>query len=184
MGDEPTVAWEWRVAAIRISVAKMSVSPPGKLKPRGIATVMIGRAKCELHPERHTRRAEYRPARHRPPRILMKGRIRRRQIADAHAGVLPAAPPRCPICERPIPPSQADAHHWVPKSHGGRVTDNLHRICHRQIHALFSERELATEFHDPQVLRAHPLMRRFIDWVSRKPDHFEQRVARSARLRS
>ena len=33
----------------------------------------------------------------------------------------------CPLCERSIPPSQRDAHHLVPKSHGGKHTVVLHR---------------------------------------------------------
>ena len=49
----------------------------------------------------------------------MTGRIRKKLI-QAQLEALPA--PRtgdvlCPLCERPIPPSQQDAHHLVPKSH-------------------------------------------------------------------
>ena len=54
----------------------------------------------------------------------MTGRIRKKLI-QAQLEALPA--PRtdaviCPLCERPIPPSQQDAHHLVPKSHGGVLT--------------------------------------------------------------
>ena len=32
----------------------------------------------------------------------------------------------------------------------------LHRICHRQIHALFSETELARQYNTAEALLAHP----------------------------
>ena len=52
--------------------------------------------------------------------------------------------------------SQRDAHHLVPKSRGGRVTEALHRICHRQIHALLTETELARDYATVEALMAHP----------------------------
>ena len=59
----------------------------------------------------------------------------------------------CPICDRAIPSSQKDAHHLVPKSKGGKATEYLHRICHKQIHALFTETELANQFNHAAILR-------------------------------
>ena len=116
----------------------------------------------------------------------MRGRIQRR-LAEL------AAPPRdvdsqdtviCPLCDRPIPPSQRDAHHLVPKSRGGVQTAWLHRICHRQIHALLTETELAREYHHVEALRQHPELAKFLDWVRRKPDDFFERTRKSQRLRS
>ena len=87
----------------------------------------------------------------------------------------------CPLCERPIPEREQSAHHLVPKSKGGRETELLHRICHRQIHALFSEAELATTYHTAEALLAHPEVAKFVTWVRTKPDTFYQRAARSNR---
>lgn len=114
----------------------------------------------------------------------MQGRIRRRQ-SEAQAALqrVDAADIVCPLCERPIPPSQRDAHHLVPKSRGGVQTVWLHRICHRQVHALFSEAELERDYRDVDALRSHPLMARFLDWVRHKPDGFYERTRKSARLR-
>ena len=67
------------------------------------------------------------------------GRIRRLLQQDRPVIAMPDL--ICPLCERKIPPSQRDAHHLVPKSKGGRHTEYLHRICHRQIHALYTETE-------------------------------------------
>lgn len=89
----------------------------------------------------------------------------------------------CPICDRSIPESQKDAHHLIPKSKGGKTTEYLHRICHKQIHALFTETELAQQYHHAQILREHPEMMKFIQWVKNKPDAFYEKTRKSARLK-
>lgn len=48
----------------------------------------------------------------------------------------------CPLCGRPLGTDNIDRHHLVPKSLKGREQFPIHRICHRKIHATFSEREL------------------------------------------
>ncbi len=90
----------------------------------------------------------------------------------------------CPLCERPIPPAQRDAHHLVPKCKGGRQTAYLHRVCHRQIHALLTETELARQFATVDALLAHPELQAFVAWVRTKPDAFFVRTSKSARVRS
>ena len=95
----------------------------------------------------------------------MTGRIRRKLIADTPALSIAASTLVCPLCERIIPPSQRDAHHLIPKSRGGKETEYLHRICHRQIHALFTETELARQYNHVEALLAHPEMARFVAWV-------------------
>ena len=112
----------------------------------------------------------------------MAGRIRRKQLASVP---LPAAAAAliCPLCERVIPPAQKDAHHLVPRSKGGTTTAYLHRICHRQIHSLLTEAELARTFNTAETLRAHPTLAEFIAWVRTKPNDFYQRTAKSAHLR-
>ncbi len=119
----------------------------------------------------------------------MKGRIRRR-LAEAEDAIRPMAAAAsvsdnvvCPLCDRPIPPSQRDAHHLVPKSRGGVLTVPLHRICHRQLHALLTEDELARQYHRLDALRAHPGVSRFLAWVQGKPPDFYERTRKSARLR-
>jgi hypothetical protein len=89
----------------------------------------------------------------------------------------------CPLCEREIPASQRDEHHLIPKMKGGRVTQYMHRICHRQIHALFSERELAQTYNSVDALLEHEEIRKFVQWVKTKPDGFIERTKRSNRRR-
>lgn len=114
---------------------------------------------------------------------MMIGKIRRKLISQAPQVITHIQGVICPICDRPIPSSQKDAHHLIPKSKGGRTTEYLHRICHRQIHALFTESELASQFNNAIALQEHPEMQRFIHWVKTKPDAFYERVRKSTRIK-
>lgn len=85
--------------------------------------------------------------------------------------------PDCPLCGRAIVPGpSADRHHLLPRSEGGRTEAGnlalLHRICHRKLHATFSERELAGERRDWSGLQAHPEIAAFVRWVRGKPPEF------------
>ncbi|MES2830747.1 MAG: HNH endonuclease [Pseudomonadota bacterium] len=93
------------------------------------------------------------------------------------------APECCMLCDRPIPRSQRDAHHLVPKMKGGKITVAMHRICHRQLHALFSETELARQYSTASALRSHVEIQKFVAWVKTKPDDFFERTRRASRRR-
>lgn len=114
----------------------------------------------------------------------MIGKIRQKIISQAPFRIANNPELICPICDRPIPTSQRDAHHLIPKSKGGKTTEFLHRICHRQIHALFTETELANQFNHAQALQEHPEMQRFIRWVKTKPNTFYERTRKSARIKN
>ena len=90
-----------------------------------------------------------------------------------------AAEEICPICERVIPEAQRDEHHLIPRLKGGKETRSLHRICHRQIHALFSESELARNYSTVEALCAHPEIQKFSQWVRSKPNDFIERTRKS-----
>lgn len=90
----------------------------------------------------------------------------------------------CPICNREIPPAQRDAHHLTPKSHGGKTTEFLHRICHRQIHALFTETELARQLNTIESLMSQDELKPFIRWIKTKPNDFFEKTRKSQRLKS
>lgn len=114
----------------------------------------------------------------------MTGRIRKKLLANLNLPPPAEADVVCPLCGRLIPETQRDEHHLVPRSKGGRETTPLHRICHRQIHALFTERELAEAYCTIDALIAHPELAKFVRWVRRKPDDFFERTRKSARLRN
>ena len=78
---------------------------------------------------------------------------------------------QCWLCERPIG-SRYELHHPVPKSRGGRETVPLHRICHRTLHARFTNAELARIGANVEALREDAEIARFIRWVGDKPPDF------------
>jgi len=85
-------------------------------------------------------------------------------------------PDICALCQRIIPPSQRDEHHLIPKLKGGKETVALHRICHKQIHALFSESELAQHYASIAALLGHEAIQKFVTWVRSKPVGFNERT--------
>lgn len=114
---------------------------------------------------------------------MTQGRIKRLQSAALSQSlrVKEAEIVVCALCDRPIPPALRDAHHLIPKSRGGVDIVLMHRACHKQIHALFTETELARHYTTAQALRTHPEMARFIRWVQNKPSDFNPPTKRSRR---
>ncbi len=87
--------------------------------------------------------------------------------------------PTCPLCLRPIPPDVPQSlHHLIPKLKGGKggPTVLLHHICDKEIHARFSESELARQFNTAQALRADPRLVPFLTWIAKRPPEFLSRV--------
>lgn len=112
----------------------------------------------------------------------MIGKIRKKLLPPVFSEII-SDPVICPLCSRSIPESQKDAHHLIPKSKGGKSFEYLHRICHKQIHALFRENELAKVLNTAESLRNHSDMQTFINWVKNKPDDFYERAAKSSRIK-
>lgn len=83
----------------------------------------------------------------------------------------------CWLCERPLG-RKVEWHHPVPKSRGGRDTVAVHPICHRTLHAQFSNGELARIGADATALRADPVIAKFVAWVAGKPPDFHAPTAR------
>lgn len=97
------------------------------------------------------------------------------------------ADPICPLCLRPIPPDvRQSLHHLIPKLKGGKggPVIRVHQLCHNEIHATFTEAELAREFNTPEALRSHPRLRAFLDWVAKRPPAFHKRSTGGRRKRS
>ena len=88
-------------------------------------------------------------------------------------------PPTCPLCLRPIPPDVPQSlHHLVPRLKGGArgPVVLLHHICHKEIHARFTEAELARLFPTIEAIRADGRMAPFLTWVARRPPGFLSRT--------
>lgn len=77
----------------------------------------------------------------------------------------------CWLCARPLG-RRVEYHHPVPKSRGGRETRPVHPICHRALHAAFTNKELQAIGDDPATLRGKAAIGRFLAWVASKPPDF------------
>lgn len=110
----------------------------------------------------------------------MAGRVRRKLGLEKaqELAAREAEPPACALCERPLG-ARVEWHHLIPKSEGGRVTAPVHPICHRTIHTLLSNRELATDYAEPEALRARPDVQRYLRWIADKPPDFHAPTRRS-----
>ena len=97
--------------------------------------------------------------------------------------------PVCALCQRAVP--GLTRHHLIPRKlhNRPRVRKNfsrderntvilLCRPCHNQLHALFSESELAHNYRTLEALASHPEIARFADWNSRRPPTEDIRVRR------
>lgn len=77
----------------------------------------------------------------------------------------------CWLCGRGFE-TRIQWHHPVPKSKKGRVTVPVHPICHKTIHLHFTNAELARIGDDPDAIRAHPAVAKFVEWIAGKPPDF------------
>lgn len=77
----------------------------------------------------------------------------------------------CWLCGRPM--GQAiEWHHPIPKARKGRVKVPVHPICHRTVHANFTNSELGRMGNDVAAVRLHAAVARFLDWVKNKDPDF------------
>ena len=90
---------------------------------------------------------------------------------------------QCPICERF---ETLTRHHLIPRTrHHNRKnkrdfdrevvhrTIGICRPCHSQIHAILTEKELERDWNTIALLRSHPEIQRFGEWMSKKPRGFK-----------
>jgi 5-methylcytosine-specific restriction endonuclease McrA len=82
----------------------------------------------------------------------------------------------CPLCGRVLGLVNVDRHHLVPKKFKGSEQFLVHKICHRKIHATFTERELLKSYHTWEALREHEEIKAFIAWVAKKDPGFYSRT--------
>ncbi|WP_281358004.1 HNH endonuclease [Litoribacterium kuwaitense] len=66
---------------------------------------------------------------------------------------------------------ETTVHHLIPREKGGThlETSDVCRPCHRQIHALFTNAELAHSYHTIESLRCHPDIEAYIKWIRKQP---------------
>lgn len=92
-----------------------------------------------------------------------------------------ASAPVCPLCLRPIPPGVPQSlHHLIPRLKGGKggPTVLLHHLCHKEIHARFTEADLARRFNTIGAIRADGRLQSFLIWIAKRPPEFLSRTRR------
>ncbi len=86
----------------------------------------------------------------------------------------------CALCGRAV--AQLTEHHLKPKSRlkKGEVTPTIWicSACHRQIHALFSNLQLADELNSLERLRDEPRMVKFLSWIRKQDANKRVKVRR------
>ncbi|WP_237437572.1 HNH endonuclease [Altericroceibacterium endophyticum] len=63
-------------------------------------------------------------------------------------------------------------HHTVPESKGGRQIVPLHPICHRTIHANFTNAQLARIGTNRELIAQNEIVANFLIWIADKPADF------------
>ncbi|MCM2675018.1 HNH endonuclease [Alkalicoccobacillus plakortidis] len=76
---------------------------------------------------------------------------------------------RCELCLRED--VERTVHHLTPRQKGGAHLDTamLCMPCHKQIHALYSNSELAIRLSSIKQLQEDEAVRRFLKWIRKQP---------------
>ena len=80
---------------------------------------------------------------------------------------------QCQLCQRDVPRALITLHHLKPKQKGGRAHHRtpLCRPCHKQLHATFSNGQLARGLDTLDALRSTKVLQPFLSWIRKqKPD--------------
>lgn len=77
----------------------------------------------------------------------------------------------CWLCERPFD-TLMEWHHPVPKAKKGKGKVPIHPICHKAIHANFTNSQLARIGESRAPLLENAALAKFIAWVKDKPPDF------------
>ena len=88
------------------------------------------------------------------------------------------AGPACWLCERPLG-RRVQQHHPVPKSKKGPETVPVHPICHKTVHKIFTNAELARFGDERLKLLENEELAKFLCWIAEKPADFNAPVRRA-----
>ncbi|MCM3707234.1 MULTISPECIES: HNH endonuclease [Cytobacillus] len=75
----------------------------------------------------------------------------------------------CELCLRED--TDITVHHLTPKELGGTFlpTAELCKPCHKQIHALYTNAELAVRLNSIELLQQDDKVRKFLKWIRKQP---------------
>ncbi|MFK7820281.1 MAG: HNH endonuclease [Planctomycetaceae bacterium] len=87
----------------------------------------------------------------------------------------------CPICLHEYERKQLTKHHLVPKSRKGTETVLVCKPCHKQIHAIFDEKELERRFNTIESLVESEEFLPWVNWIRKRKPTSHIHVTRSGR---
>ena len=85
----------------------------------------------------------------------------------------------CRLCEREVPREMITLHHLKPKERGGRAEHRtpLCRPCHKQLHAVYTNKRLATSLDRIDLLKSAPELQPFLGWIRKQKPGRDFRTA-------
>ncbi|UOE93125.1 MULTISPECIES: HNH endonuclease [Bacillaceae] len=85
----------------------------------------------------------------------------------------------CELCLRTD--IEQTVHHLIPREEGGALLEKamLCIPCHKQIHALYSNRELAIRLHTIEALQADEKIQSYLRWIKKQPSTVLTKVKKS-----
>jgi hypothetical protein len=80
-----------------------------------------------------------------------------------------------------VPKGLITLHHLMPRQKGGKAEDRtpLCRPCHKQLHAVFSNTDLARTYATLAALREAPELQPFLKWIRKQKAHRNFRTVQS-----
>jgi hypothetical protein len=91
----------------------------------------------------------------------------------------------CELCGREV--SKITVHHLVPKEEGGKDLDTamLCLPCHKQIHALYSNKELSVRLYTITKLKNDDKIKKYLKFITKHPgdSHISVKKSRDVRKR-
>lgn len=89
----------------------------------------------------------------------------------------------CELCNRRV--SIITKHHLIPLQKGGKKFETLYicTTCHQQIHALFTNRELATHYHSLELLKKDTKIIKYLKFIENVPGDFNLTIKKSRHVR-
>ncbi|QLY79356.1 HNH endonuclease [Clostridium intestinale] len=89
----------------------------------------------------------------------------------------------CALCEREV--SELTEHHLIPREEGGRHLETIMicKPCHAQIHALFSNKELALHLYKLSLLKEDDKIKRYLKFIKKHPGDSHINIKKSRNVR-
>jgi 5-methylcytosine-specific restriction enzyme A len=89
----------------------------------------------------------------------------------------------CELCKRDG--VELTEHHLTPREVGGRHLDTalLCTTCHKQIHALFTNKELGVKLNTLNKLLEDEKIKRYLRWIEKQPSTAEFTIKKSRHVR-